>query len=137
MGWGMVGRAWAPLVRPHPGPVPKARASFEPTLGDHRSLRNSSGDREPLLGSSASPRDPEPPPGMEELPLARDSPPSPQLYFRPRRGEKAISQEALTSMLEMGDSPSPATCHSRPRCLARLSQLFPHSGDILETSCRI
>lgn len=81
MGWGVVGSAWPPLVRPHPDPVPKVRASFEPTLGDHRSLRNSSGDREPLLGSSAFPGDPEPPPGMEELPQARDSLPPPPVLF--------------------------------------------------------
>lgn len=45
-------------------------------------------------------------PGMRKLPLARDS--TTQLYFGSRRGEKAISWEALTSMLGMGDSsPNP------------------------------
>lgn len=36
-------------------------------------------------------------------------------------------------MLGTGDSPLPATCHSRPSCSGRLRQLFLHSGDILET----
>lgn len=61
-----------------------------------------SGGKESLPGSSASLGTQGPLPGMGELFLARDCTPPPQLYFRPRRGEKAISWEVLTSMLGTG-----------------------------------
>lgn len=88
------------VVWPPPGPIVTSedRGVFIPILGNHRSLRNKSGDRKPLPESSAPSG---PLLGTGELPLACDSTPHPQLYFRPRRGEKAISREALTSMLGM------------------------------------
>lgn len=84
------------------------------------------------------PEDPGPLSGRV-LPLACDStPPTPQLYFRPRRSEKAISQEALTSMLGTGRLPFPPSNHlpfqtqmlSKPELIVPSS--WRHLGNLLQ-----
>ena len=107
-------------------------------MDNHRSLRK---EQEWTQGAPCwvlcFPGDPGPLSGRV-LPLACDSTPPPQLYFRPRRSEKAISQEALTSMLGTGRLPFPLSNHllfqtqmrSKPELIDPSS--WRHLGNLLQ-----